>query len=114
MAKEVTKIIKLQIEAGKATPAPPVGTALGPAGVNIGEFVNQFNTQTRPMMGSIVPVLLTVYKDRSFTFIVKKPPACALSSKRSASKRAPRSRRTKSVSSPSSSSKRSRRKRWKI
>ena len=78
MAKEVTKIIKLQIEAGKATPAPPVGTALGPAGVNIGEFVNQFNTQTRPMMGSIVPVLMTVYKDRSFTFIVKKPPASRL------------------------------------
>ncbi|MFA7309483.1 MAG: 50S ribosomal protein L11 [Candidatus Paceibacterota bacterium] len=75
MAKEVTKIIKLQIEAGKATPAPPVGTALGPAGVNIGEFVNQFNTQTRPLMGTIVPVLMTVYKDRSFTFIVKKPPA---------------------------------------
>ena len=78
MAKEITKIIKLQIEAGKATPAPPVGTALGPAGVNIGEFVNQFNTLTRPLMGSIVPVLLTVYKDRSFTFIVKKPPASRL------------------------------------
>ena len=71
-------MIKLQIEAGKATPAPPVGTALGPAGVNIGEFVNQFNTQTRPLMGSIVPVLLTVYKDRTFTFIVKKPPASRL------------------------------------
>ncbi len=78
MAKEVTKIIKLQIEAGKATPAPPVGTALGPAGVNIGEFVNQFNNQTRPMAGSIVPVLLTVYKDRTFSFIVKKPPASRL------------------------------------
>jgi len=78
MAKEITKMIKLQIEAGKATPAPPVGTALGPAGVNIGEFVNQFNTQTRPMMGSIVPVLLTVYKDRTFSFIVKKPPASRL------------------------------------
>lgn len=78
MAKEITKIIKLQIEAGKATPAPPVGTALGPAGVNIGEFVNQFNNQTRPLMGSILPVLLTVYKDRSFTFIVKKPPASRL------------------------------------
>lgn len=71
-------MIKLQIEAGKATPAPPVGTALGPAGVNIGEFVNQFNNQTRPMTGSIVPVLLTVYKDRTFTFIVKKPPASRL------------------------------------
>ena len=71
-------MIKLQIEAGKATPAPPVGTALGPAGVNIGEFVNQFNNQTKAMIGSIVPVLLTVYKDRSFTFIVKKPPASRL------------------------------------
>lgn len=75
MAKEITKIIKLQIEAGKATPAPPVGTALGPAGVNIGEFVNQFNTQTRELMGNILPVVLTVYKDRTFEFVVKKPPA---------------------------------------
>jgi large subunit ribosomal protein L11 len=78
MAKEITKMIKLQIAAGAATPAPPVGTALGPAGVNIGEFVNQFNNQTRPMMGNIVPVVLTVYKDRSFSFIVKKPPASRL------------------------------------
>jgi large subunit ribosomal protein L11 len=78
MAKEITKMIKLQIAAGQATPAPPVGTALGPAGVNIGDFVKQFNDQTRPMMGNIVPVLLTVYKDRSFTFIVKKPPASRL------------------------------------
>ena len=78
MAKEITKIIKLQITAGQATPAPPVGTALGPAGVNIGEFVNQFNNQTRPMMGQIVPVVMTVYKDRTFTFIVKKPPASRL------------------------------------
>ena len=75
MAKEVTKIIKLQIPAGAATPAPPVGTVLGPAGVNIGEFVNQFNNQTRALAGNIIPVLLTVYKDRSFTFILKKPPA---------------------------------------
>jgi large subunit ribosomal protein L11 len=75
MAKEITKIIRLQIEAGKATPAPPVGTVLGPAGVNIGEFVNQFNTQTRDRMGSILPVVLTVYKDRTFSFIVKQPPA---------------------------------------
>jgi large subunit ribosomal protein L11 len=78
MAKEVTKMIKLQIAAGAATPAPPVGTALGPAGVNIGEFVKQFNDRTRPMMGTIVPVLLTVYKDRTFSFIVKKPPASRL------------------------------------
>lgn len=75
MAKEITKIIKLQIEAGKATPAPPVGTVLGPAGVNIGEFVKQFNDMSRPLMGNVLPVLLTVYKDRSFSFIVKKPPA---------------------------------------
>ena len=78
MAKEITKMIKLQIPAGTATPAPPVGTALGPAGVNIGEFVKQFNEQTRPMIGNTVPVVLTVYKDRSFSFIVKKPPASRL------------------------------------
>lgn len=78
MAKQVTKIIKLQIEAGKATPAPPVGTALGPAGVNIGEFVNQFNNQTRPLMGSILPVVMRVFSDRTFDFIVKKPPASRL------------------------------------
>ena len=78
MAKEITKIIKLQIPAGSATPAPPVGTALGPAGVNIAEFVKQFNDQTRPLAGSILPVVLTVYKDRSFTFITKKPPASQL------------------------------------
>jgi len=78
MAKEITKMIKLQLAAGAATPAPPVGTALGPAGVNIGEFVNQFNAQTKAMAGNVVPVLMTVYKDRSFTFIVKKPPASRL------------------------------------
>ena len=78
MAKEITKIIKLQITAGQATPAPPVGTALGPAGVNIGEFVSQFNNQTRALMGQTVPVVMTVYKDRTFTFIVKKPPASRL------------------------------------
>lgn len=78
MAKQVVKMIKLQIAAGAATPAPPVGTALGPAGVNIGEFVKQFNDQTRPMMGNIVPVVMKVYSDRSFDFIVKKPPASRL------------------------------------
>ena len=71
-------MIKLQLPAGAATPAPPVGTALGPAGVNIAEFVKQFNDRTRPMAGNTVPVLMTVYKDRSFTFIVKKPPASRL------------------------------------
>lgn len=78
MAKKVVKLIKLQIPAGAATPAPPVGTALGPAGVNIGEFVNQFNTKTKAMAGSILPVLMKVYSDRSFDFIVKKPPASRL------------------------------------
>jgi large subunit ribosomal protein L11 len=78
MAKPVTKIIKLQIPAGAATPAPPVGTALGPAGVNIGEFVKQFNDQTRPLTGSILPVVISVYSDRTFTFICKKPPASRL------------------------------------
>lgn len=77
MAKVVKKI-KLQIEAGKATPAPPVGTALGPAGVNIGEFVKQFNDKTRDQMGDIVPVELSVMDDRSFTFIVKVSPASRL------------------------------------
>ena len=75
MAKAVAKLIKLQLPAGSATPAPPVGTVLGPAGVNIGEFVNQFNSQTRAMAGNILPVLMTVYTDRTFTFIIKKPPA---------------------------------------
>ena len=75
MAKQVSKVIKLQLPAGQATPAPPVGTVLGPAGVNIGEFVNQFNSQTRDKMGSILPVLMTVYTDRTFTFVIKKPPA---------------------------------------
>lgn len=73
--KEVTKIIKLQLPAGAATPAPPVGTVLGPAGVNIGEFVNQFNTQTRQLAGNILPVIMKVYKDRTFDFIIKQPPA---------------------------------------
>ncbi len=78
MAKKVAKLIKLQLEAGKATAAPPVGTVLGPAGVNIGEFVKQFNEVTRDKMGTIIPVLMTVYEDRSFTFIMKKPPASRL------------------------------------
>jgi len=74
MAKVVKKI-KLQVPAGKATPAPPIGTVLGPAGVNIGQFVTQFNEATRDKMGDIIPVELSVYEDRSFTFIMKTPPA---------------------------------------
>ena len=75
MAKKVEKKIKLQIPAGKANPAPPVGTALGPAGVNIGDFVQKFNAATAEMVGSIIPVEISVYADRSFDFILKTPPA---------------------------------------
>ncbi|HEY8436241.1 MAG TPA: 50S ribosomal protein L11 [Haloplasmataceae bacterium] len=78
MAKQVTKVIKLQIEAGKANPAPPVGPALGQAGVNIQQFCQEFNERTRDMMGNIIPVVITVYEDRSFTFITKTPPASDL------------------------------------
>ena len=76
--QKVTKKIKLQIPAGKATPAPPVGTALGPAGVNIGDFVQKFNAATAEMAGNIIPVELSVYADRSFDFILKTPPAANL------------------------------------
>ena len=78
MAKKITKKIKVVIPAGKATPAPPLGPALGQAGVNIGEFVTKFNDATRAQMGDIVPVVITVYEDRSFTFVTKTPPASAL------------------------------------
>ncbi len=75
---KVVKKIKLQIAAGKATPAPPVGTVLGPAGVNIADFVNKFNEQTRDKMGDIIPVDMSVYEDRTFTFVLKTPPASRL------------------------------------
>jgi len=78
MAKEVTGKIKLQCPAGQATPAPPVGPALGSHGVNIGEFVKLFNDRTRDQMGMIIPVEITVYKDRTFDFILKSPPASVL------------------------------------
>lgn len=78
MAKKVIAIVKLQIPAGKATPAPPVGTALGPHGVNIMEFTKQFNAKTQDQAGMIIPVVMTVYQDRSFTFITKTPPAAVL------------------------------------
>ena len=78
MAKKVTGYIKLQIPAGKATPAPPVGPALGQHGVNIVEFTKQFNAKTAEMGDTIVPVVITVYADRSFSFITKTPPAAVL------------------------------------
>jgi large subunit ribosomal protein L11 len=75
MAKKVTAVIKLQCPAGAANPAPPVGTALGPHGVNIMEFCKQFNARTQSQAGMVIPVLVTVYQDRTFTFITKTPPA---------------------------------------
>lgn len=78
MAKEVLVKIKLQAQGGKATPAPPIGPALGQHGVNIGQFVQQFNAQTGALNGMIVPVEITVYRDKTFTFVVKSPPAAVL------------------------------------
>jgi large subunit ribosomal protein L11 len=78
MAKKVTGMIKLQIPAGKANPAPPVGPALGQHGVNIMEFCKQFNARTQSLGDSIVPIIITVYQDRSFTFITKTPPVSSL------------------------------------
>lgn len=78
MAKQVTAQIKLQVPGGQATPAPPVGPALGQHGVNIGQFVSQFNERSKEMRGITVPVLITVYNDRSFEFIIKSPPAAIL------------------------------------
>ena len=72
--KEVSNIIKLQIEAGKATPAPPVGTVLGPAGINLQEFCTKYNDATRDKMGDILPVEISVYEDRTFDFVIKTPP----------------------------------------
>ncbi|MHB8800977.1 MAG: 50S ribosomal protein L11 [Thermoanaerobaculia bacterium] len=78
MAKKVVGQVKLQIEAGKATPAPPVGTALGPQGVNIMDFCKAFNAKTQKDLGLIIPVVVTVYSDRSYSFILKTPPASVL------------------------------------
>ena len=78
MAKEVQTLIKLQAPGGQATPAPPIGPALGQHGVNIGQFVSQFNDRTKEMNGTIVPVVITVYKDKTFSFEVKSPPASVL------------------------------------
>lgn len=78
MAQKAIKKLKLQIPAGKAAPAPPVGPALGQAGINIGEFVTKFNDATKEMMGDIIPVEISVYEDRSFDFVLKTPPASRL------------------------------------
>lgn len=78
MAKEILVNIKLQASGGQATPAPPIGPALGQHGVNIGQFVSQFNERTKDLNGTTVPVVITVYKDKSFTFEVKSPPAAVL------------------------------------
>ena len=78
MAKSVVTQVKVQIPGGQATPAPPVGTSLGPHGVNIGQFVKQFNDRTKDMNGMIIPALITIYSDRSFEFVLKSPPAAVL------------------------------------
>ena len=78
MAKKITRMIKLQIPAGKATPAPPVGTVLGPAGINLQEFCTKYNDATRDKMGDILPVEISVYEDRTFDFVIKTPPAAFL------------------------------------
>jgi len=78
VAKKIAKMIKLQIPAGKATPAPPIGTGLGPAGINLQEFCTKYNDATRDKMGDILPVEVSVYEDRSFDFVIKTPPAAFL------------------------------------
>src|SRR5260221_5230127 len=78
MAKKVTAVVKLQINAGKATPAPPIGSTLGPYGINMKEFIKGYNEKTKDMVGTIVPVEITIFEDRSFTFITKTPPAADL------------------------------------
>lgn len=78
MAKQITKVVSLQIPAGKATPAPPVGTVLGPTGINLQEFCTKYNDATRDKMGDIVPVKINIYEDRTFDFVLKTPPAAKL------------------------------------
>lgn len=78
MAKKIKTVLKLEIEAGKATPAPPIGTALGPHGVNISDFVNQYNAKTKDKMGEIIPCVLTIFEDRSFKIELKTPPVTSL------------------------------------
>lgn len=103
MAKKVRALIKLQIEAGKATPAPPVGPALGQHGVNIMAFVKEYNERTGSQAGNIVPVELTVFEDRSFSFVVKSPPASDLLRKAAAVEKGSGNPRTEKVGVVSSS-----------
>ncbi|HZO88416.1 MAG TPA: 50S ribosomal protein L11 [Chthonomonadaceae bacterium] len=84
MAKKVTAVVKLQIPAGKATPAPPVGSTLGPYGINMMEFIKGYNEKTAAQIGTIIPVEITIYEDRSFTFVTKTPPATELIKKAAA------------------------------
>ncbi|MFA6602817.1 MAG: 50S ribosomal protein L11 [Candidatus Shapirobacteria bacterium] len=74
MAKKITAVVKLALQAGTANPAPPVGTALGPKGIKIMDFCNEFNERTKDFKGSVIPAIITIFEDRSFTFILKKPP----------------------------------------
>src|ERR1035437_3445886 len=78
MAKKISKKLKLQIPAGKATPAPPIGPALGQAGINIGDFVNKFNTASKDRIGDVLPVIITVYEDRTYDFVLKQPPTASM------------------------------------
>ena len=78
MAKKIVAQVKVQITGGQATPAPPVGTALGPHGINLGKFVQEFNAKTKDISGTVVPVIVTIFNDRSFEFILKSPPASVL------------------------------------
>ena len=88
MAKKVSAVVKLQIPAGKATPAPPVGTALGPHGVNMMAFTKEFNERTKDQVGLIIPVVVTIFADRSFSFVTKTPPAAILLKKAAGIERA--------------------------
>ena len=78
MAKKIKAVVKVQIQAGKATAAPPVGTALAPHGINMGQFIKEYNERTAPLSGTVVPAVVTVFEDRSYTFIIKSPPAADL------------------------------------
>ncbi len=81
MAKRIKAVVKLQIQAGKATPAPPIGTALGPQGINLPQFCKEYNERTATMVGTVIPVEITIFEDRSFTFVTKTPPVADMQRK---------------------------------